>query len=923
MYLHGHFYNQKEERIEVHILTGGDRTKEIVIGDEDGDLSFSADPVDLTSQVNDTFDHLLCQQATVRLLARNFVPDFFCASCRDAVVNIYREGKCLFAGFVEPQSYSQGYNEELDEIELSCIDALTALQYAKYRDVGSLGVVYGVVKSESVERSFSELLLEILCGVMSSIDILGGHSVGILYDGSKSIDGELGNAYKIFEQMSLSELLFLGDDEDDVWSQSDVVEELLKYLNLHVVQDGLRFYIYSWETLRLSSGEIVWHDIMTGESLETKRRRVVLSMANVADCDTTISIGEVYNKLLLKANVASIESVVESPLEDEMLESPYVNKQKYITEYSSDGNSKKSFAAFKAMIYDHYTDYGEGSMTDWYVQIMRNKHWTFPMNGNVGVDLVEKFCGDGRNQHSLPLWLGKECGACVMSLGSVKKNTAKGDNSPTSKVEMTNYLVVSVNGNGIDKEGSTYPNESVIKRNIPCAVYTGNSVGGVFSPADEATTNYIVLSGSLVLNPIMSTTAEYSVMRKTDEESYLWYPGYIQDPGKDQPSWWMSWVASRNNKNGRYYTRKYWQAETPNMEATWDSNGDKGFYPYSGDGPEEYEFKYSAVGEKGDKISKVGVLACMLIIGNKCVVEKTPENDQGDRDESGTPIPYTSDPGEAYKNFVWKPYKEREQCVSDDEYYQQSFTIGFDPKIGDKIIGQEYSLQKTFSTAVGIDAEGIGIRIRKKDKVSGQVRFMILGPVNSTWDVITRRHPTFFRHTKWSKSSVPLLAHVSSIMMKSFEVKVYSDNGLISKGNEGSDIIYMSDTKERYVNVKDDLEFRINSALTSEECQQLGVSNTVKLSTPLNMQTGDGVLEVYDRTKYIKAKPEQLYVDSYYTEYHKPRIVMEQKVTDSDDVAGLFHRYRHEALKKDFYVVGISRNLEEGRADLTLKEINI
>ena len=59
MYLHGHFYNQKEERIEVHILTGGDRTKETVIGEKNGELSFTDDPVELTSQVNDTFDHLL------------------------------------------------------------------------------------------------------------------------------------------------------------------------------------------------------------------------------------------------------------------------------------------------------------------------------------------------------------------------------------------------------------------------------------------------------------------------------------------------------------------------------------------------------------------------------------------------------------------------------------------------------------------------------------------------------------------------------------------------------------------------------------------------------------------------------------------------------------------------------------------------
>ena len=34
MYIHGHFYNEKNERIEVHILTRGDRTNEVEIGTE-------------------------------------------------------------------------------------------------------------------------------------------------------------------------------------------------------------------------------------------------------------------------------------------------------------------------------------------------------------------------------------------------------------------------------------------------------------------------------------------------------------------------------------------------------------------------------------------------------------------------------------------------------------------------------------------------------------------------------------------------------------------------------------------------------------------------------------------------------------------------------------------------------------------------
>ena len=131
----------------------------------------------------------------------------------------------------------------------------------------------------------------------------------------------------------------------------------------------------------------------------------------------------------------------------------------------------------------------------------------------------------------------------------------------------------------------------------------------------------------------------------------------------------------------------------------------------------------------------------------------------------------------------------------------------------------------------------------------------------------------------------------------------------------------MSDTKQTFVNIKDDLEFDINSALTTAECQKLGVSNILKLSTPKNVLTDEGVLEIYDRNGNVKAKPEQIYVDSYYKEYHDPRIVMEQKLIDTDDVS-LFNHYNHEELGKDFFVQGFGRNLIEGRADLTLKEIN-
>lgn len=896
MYIHGSFLSQQGDTITVHIVTGNDRTQTIEIGTEKADVYFSEDPAEIENEVNDTFDVLLRNSAKIRLLCGNLITNLFSTSCRDAVVNIYKNDTCIFAGFIEPQTLSQPYNDRWDELELNCIDALSALQYSKYKNVGALGVIYAFVKAEAAQRSFYDIATEILQGVTGGLDILGNQNIKFWYDGSKAVDAQTANRYQVFRQLSISDLLFLGDDESDVWQQDEVLKELFKYLNLHIVQDGFNFYIFSWESVKAAPDKIIWHDIVANGTKTTPQQAVTISLANVADCDTTISIGDVYNQLLLTAKVENIESVIESPLDDDLLVSPYINKQKYLTEYSSDGEGKTAYNAFYAMTHNQKTTYGAGAITDWYVQVMRNKQWTFPMKGNTDIDIVDYFGSEGTNQHALPDWLGQAPGAAIMALGSVKMNTANDDNSPTSKVNMTNYLVVSVNGNGVDNdENKTYPSVADIQKNIPYAVYTGNKSGGVFSPPDEETTNYIVLSGKVILNPIMRRTNTYTNLH--NKEWTMW-PQNIEN---GMIYVWHQTVPSRNNGDGRYYTRQYWQAETPDKEVSWHEGADSGFYPYTGEGPEEYEFKYSAIGDSTDTISKVAVLACMLVIGDKCVVETGTEGQTTD--------------------FVWQKYKERSECQSDDEYYQQCFTIGFDPRVGDKLVGTEFSIQNNIDYKMGIDVEGIAIPITKGDKISGQVRFMILGPVNVTWDVITRRHPTFFRHTKWSSSSVPLLAHVSSILIKSFEVKVYSDNGLISNGNDDNDIIYMSDTKETFVNKKDDLEFKINSALTATECAQLGVSNTVKLSTPLNISTGDGVLEVYDRNGNVKAKPEQIYVNSYYTEYHKPRIVMEQKLRDIDNVVSLFNHYRHEALNKEFFVQGIGRNLIEGRADLTLKEI--
>lgn len=907
MYIHGSYCNERDVEVKVEILTHGDRTKEVEIGGEGSDISWSEDPVETSTQVNDSFDVLLMSQASVRLLCRNYVADFFCSSCRDAVVNIYEGGRCVFAGYVEPQAFSQGYNEVWDEVELTCVDALGALQYSTYRNVGTAGSSYESVKLQASQRSFHDIVSEILTGVTENLDISGGRKTAVLYDGSKAIDATNARHYSILNDLSISELLFLGDEEDDVWTQEDVLSEVLRYLNLHIVQDGWRMYVFSWETIR--AGETTaWCNIENGTTaVQTTPEKVTVETATVADCDTQISIGETYNQLLLTASVTKTEELVDDPLDSDSLESVYGKRQLLLTEYSADGEGWAAYDGIEEMVTNEgKTTYDGAKVTDWFALVKNHPRWTFyAPDGRNMLELTS-----GTDQTQLIDMLGKMmCAALIVSTGKVQKRGDGSDNSPTASISMTDYMVITTNGNGKDTEGEYRPSADDIKNAIPCAEYTGNVAGGVLSPADPMVTNYIVISGKMVLNPLMKMT-DYCT---TLYNRFL----YEQEHPQMFPYYWHKTVPSRNNSDGRYYTRKHWHEEaTAITGSAWnkgpDIEGNPGFIPYTAEGPQEYEYQYSAYGDRTDKLSKVPILACMLIVGDKCVVEKAPGEKLG-TDTAGT--------GNGEKqDYVWQKYKTKAECGGDDEYYAQSFTIGVDPKIGDKMVGTVFDVQNNVWYYDGIDAEGTAIPVRYEDKVSGQVKFIILGPVNITWEEIVRRHPSFWRHTKWSTRSVPLLAHTSSIMVEKFEVKVVSDNGKAEVPAGDSDIVYMSDTQEAFVNKKDDLEFKITTALTAADCKKLGVGNSVFLSSPLCTATSTPLLSIYNRRTQEQAKPEQHYVNDYWEEWHEPKVLMEQNFMDEGSTVSLFNLYRHPAIGKTFAVQGISRNLTEGTAQVTLKE---
>lgn len=877
MHYHGSFLDIAGETVTVHIVTGGSRAQSVEIGAEGSGIFFSGDePVEITGSFNDPFDVLLRSEASVHLLVRDFVPGFFCASCRDAVVNVFKGARCVFAGFVMPQAYSQGYSEVWEELTLSCIDVLSALQYSPYRNIGTPGHPYREAVAGASTRSLTEIVSGILGDVMTGVRLSGTGTSHIWHDGSRSTGTS--KDYGIFSGLGVSELLFLGEGEEDVWKQDTVLEEILRYLNLHIVQEGFDFYVFAWETVA-GGAAIEWHDVGSSAIQSTSRSTVGISLANASGNDTTISIGEVYNRVSLTCELETLDTVVESPLDQSALTSPYTRRQLYMREYVVEGSGKngqwdagKDKPAFDAILAGQRTEH-EGAYTrDWLIRVMDHPSWKFP-DRHTGDDLVTKYCGGNANQQTLPNRLCQQVGACLISWGCVKEPAFRKDDTVPSSVPMSTALVVSVNGNWVNDPAQAQPSEQTLLASAPVAAYTGATGAGAYSPADDQTTNYVVLSGSIVLN-----------MR----------PG-----GYWNPYLGTKVMPDREGGGEHAYAQKFFKASSPNVHAVVDPDASSGLQPFTEMDPAVVEYKLSSGGSASDLVGKVPVLRCMLVIGGKCAVE-------------------TGGDG-AVSDFEWRAFKERSQCSSDSEYYAQSFTVGFNPAIGDKLLGTEFKIRNNVAYYMGIDAEGTAIPVKRSDALSGKVRFMVVGPVNAVWNEVTAKvEPWSGATTGWQETSVLLLPHVSDIIVKDFEVKLYSDNGGDNLTEE-CDLVYVSDTSESFLNIKDDITFRISSALTAEERRKLGVSESVRLSTAVVRATGLGVTGIRDHVKGCTVKPEQSYVDSYYTECHVPRITMRQCVRGE---ASRFDRYTHPAMPdRTFYVQAISRSLRADETVLTLKEV--
>lgn len=897
-YIKGGFKDNKERLVTIEIKSpNGQATYDLNASDSQIKIAF--DSIEIEYEIEDLFETIIKKKMSFEVITRGYLGDsLFTSRAKETTIEVTRAGEVIFSGYVEPYTYNQEYANDWDSFTINCIDYLGTLEYSYLADNSEWANL--MKKSDII--SFKEYLSMIL-------------PTSTYYDMSKKAHG-----VSALDNIGVSMRVFLGKSEKDKLSNEEVLDEILKYLNLHIIQEGNDFFIFDWNTIKAHSSSKGFGNIFKNGDTKT----LDLSVKNITkdsykDDSTNISIADVYNQISMKVDLDTIDTVLEDPLKSDNVIFYSNYKQHWYSEYISAGEGRNAHNAYHSIIqqgYEHpntiIDDYDAWWREDWYFKLGYNPYWKVMWNGISVDEWIE------RDNNNNPINLDRVLEAMknyrffpfIMNVGKneerltrTNKSRLNQDGGVKGKITGSNYFVVSVNGNlddteqeltriedAIRKSSGYNPNDSSCKGLL---TYTGDTSLNL-SPSDDDTTNYLVFKGSITLNPVRLESGWFNWTNgryKKNAPDILFediYQNALSGGGEDT-------VEVSDNGDGGLYAQQYFTSQTPEGQES-SAPTKLMLYPFTNEKKAQcLEYNYSAHWDSEDRIDKIPVFECELKIGDKWLVE-TYENGDKQKPRYGW---YTEE-------LLPVPFGER----------KRTFTIGFDPDIDDFIVGKEYDISNTVNGKIS-DEKGMAIPIKKSDGLSGKVYFKIIAVVNQQWNEIERIHPSFWRHTSYDDHYKNLWSHVSSIWMKDFEVGIISDNKGSDVPSDKKDLLYVSDEVNGVIKKKDDIQLKLCTKPTTQELIDRGIDTNTANNNTVSLDNGQPLDAITDMTQSLTERPERLYIDQYWNQYSSPKVILETILDDS------FNKIRvtHSNLFGDSIPLSVKENIRYCTAETRLLQI--
>ena len=296
----GTFKDINDKQYTVRITTNGDtsRVTTLTLGTPPFATSMDSD--------GDTiYKNAKYQSATIKYMEKNEHYDMYSSEAHDTKVELLGEdGGVVWTGYVEPSTFNQDYQGYETEVEVNAIDGLSTLQYYKYSPIsGSKSVVsflgllkYLVKKCDSYQYIY----------IQDSLAIAKGSNT----------NGFIKSCY-ISEQNFFDDKNDGETDEDVAWTCQDVLEELAQFLNMTAIAWGDGVYLLDYDAIK-NGATTFWKFALANntESMVTIGNTYTITGDDIAESNQTVSLVDTYNKVSIKADNYTFDSIIPSVYEN-------------------------------------------------------------------------------------------------------------------------------------------------------------------------------------------------------------------------------------------------------------------------------------------------------------------------------------------------------------------------------------------------------------------------------------------------------------------------------------------------------------------------------------------------------------------------------------------------------------------------------
>lgn len=284
----GQFRDINENLYTVNIITDNDTStsKTVTLG-----------ITPFVTEVETSEEHLYkpCKysSATIRMINDDYSFDLYSAKAQENKVTLTDKDNVIrWIGYTTPNLYSMGYENEVEEIEIECIDALSTLQYYKYKPIN------GTKQIVSIENIINKILMK--CNAYTHYYISNATQY------SSTANDCLSSKLYISEQNFF-------DEDNEPMTMQEVLEEICMYLNVTCIADGTNVYFLDYDAIKNNINTYYKFTVgSNSKELVTLQQSKAIEGSDYIENGGQISLDNVYNKVTVKDSLYSFDSVIPS-----------------------------------------------------------------------------------------------------------------------------------------------------------------------------------------------------------------------------------------------------------------------------------------------------------------------------------------------------------------------------------------------------------------------------------------------------------------------------------------------------------------------------------------------------------------------------------------------------------------------------------